>query len=78
MGLFSKDDRITIKVPNMSCHHCEMRITEILKDMPGVKRIKADAASKTAIVTIDTKTPPDIQKLLSALEEGGYKGELAS
>jgi len=78
MGLFSKNDQITIKVPDMSCHHCEMRITDILKDMPGVKKIKADAASKTTVVTIDKKSPPDVQKLLSALEEGGYKGELAS
>lgn len=45
----------TFRVPNISCDHCVRTIERELGELPGVRAVKADAASKT--VTIEWQEP---------------------
>ncbi len=43
----------TVKVPNISCHHCVMTIERELGELGGVAQVKAEEASKEVTVSWD-------------------------
>ena len=45
----------TFRVPNISCDHCVRTIEREVGELPGVRAVKADVASK--IVTIEWQEP---------------------
>lgn len=56
-----------LKVPDMSCEHCEKRIREAVPNAGG--RVKSlDLKSKEVVVDIEAEA----DKLLSIIDEAGY------
>lgn len=58
-----------LKIPDMSCSHCEARITAILEEMK-VPRFSVNLSEKT--VTVETD---DLKRVIDALDDGGYEAE---
>lgn len=56
----------TLSVPDMSCAHCEARITKALEEL-GAESFSVDLANK--IVKVETD---DVQRVIDALDEAGY------
>ncbi len=61
---------ISIKVDGMMCQNCVAHVTEALKNLKGVKKVKVDLQSGTA--KIDSKKDLDEASLKKAIEEAGY------
>ena len=60
-----------LKVPDMSCEHCEKRIREAESNAGG--RVKSlDLKSKEVVVDIEAEA----DKLLSIIDEAGYDAGL--
>lgn len=61
---------VKLNVPNISCNHCVNTIQRETKDLPGVEKVQADAASKTAtfVLANDTVLP----RVKETLQEIGY------
>lgn len=61
----------TIKVPDMTCQHCKMRITKSLEQMPEIQSFSIDLNSKE--VTVETTISRDV--IVSRIQEEGYHPE---
>jgi copper chaperone CopZ len=57
---------VTFSIPNISCGHCVKTIQTELKELAGVKEVKADQMFKTAEVTFDS---PATEEAIKQLEE---------
>jgi copper chaperone len=57
---------VTYTIPNISCHHCVHTIKNEVGELPGVKSVEADVATKVATITFETPA-----------SEEGIKGLLA-
>jgi copper chaperone len=64
-------NRHTIKVPDMSCQHCKMRITKSLEQMPDIQSISIDLNTKEVIV--ETTTAREV--IVNRIREEGYNPE---
>ena len=76
MGLFKKKaagETVNLHVTGMTCGHCEMRVANALKGVPGVTDATADNTSDKAVVTIEGDVPMDVLK--AAVETAGYQVE---
>lgn len=60
----------TLSVPNISCGHCVSAIESELSDLDGIRKVTADAQSKT--VTVEWEAPASIAGIREALEEINY------
>lgn len=60
---------IELRVPGMSCGHCETAVSEELKKVPGVRRVSVDLATKVVVVHGEQL---DRAALVAAVEEAGY------
>jgi len=60
----------TFTVPNISCGHCTHTIKMELGDLPGVKSVQAEVASKE--VTVEWETPATWDKIEATLVEINY------
>jgi copper chaperone len=60
-----------LRVPDMSCGHCEMSVQEALDELDGVERSKADHTTGEVKLTYDANRVTD-EKLSEAIEEAGY------
>ena len=58
-----------LTVPDMSCSHCEDRIKSILEGL-NLPSFSVDLAGKA--VTVETD---DLDKVLNALDDGGYEAQ---
>ncbi|MFC2155855.1 permease [Acidobacteriota bacterium] len=67
----SKENLFKIKVPDMTCQHCKMTISEALKSMPEVKSVHIDLNSKEVAVESDV----DQSLILNRIKEEGYHPE---
>lgn len=61
---------ITVKVPNISCHHCIHTIKTELGDLAGVKTV--DGSIETKLVTIGYDDPATREKVEALLAEIDY------
>ncbi|MGB9640138.1 MAG: heavy-metal-associated domain-containing protein [Anaerolineales bacterium] len=61
---------VTYQIPNISCHHCVHTIKSELSDVPGVKSVEADVATKTATIVFDA--PADENVIKKVLAEINY------
>lgn len=57
-------------VTGMSCHHCEMAVTEEVSKLAGVSDIQVSAAQGTLSFT--AANPVSDADVLAAVEEAGY------
>ncbi len=60
-----------LRVPDMTCGHCEMSVQEALEELEGVERSKADHATGEVELTYDESRVTD-EDLRGAIEEAGY------
>ncbi len=60
-----------LRVPDMSCRHCEMSVQEALDELDGVERSKADHTTGRVELVYDANGVTD-EKLREAVEEAGY------
>ncbi len=60
----------TVRVPNISCGHCVMTIQRELGQLPGVRRVEADAADKH--VTVEWDAPANWEQIVALLREINY------
>ncbi len=60
-----------LKVPDMTCGHCELSVQEALDELDGVERAKADHATGDVEVGYD-EDKVSIEQMGDALEEAGY------
>ncbi len=60
---------ITYSVPNISCNHCVHTINTELSELPGVKSVLTDLATKTVIIGYEPPaTPEKIEELLTEID----------
>ncbi len=57
---------VTYSIPNISCGHCVHTIQTELKDLAGVKEVKADQTNKTTTVSYDLPATEEAIKTLLA------------
>ena len=62
--------RKTYLIPNISCAHCVMHITQRLNEIEGVENVEGDVSSKE--VTIEFTEPASDEVIIAALEEINY------
>ncbi|AMQ19611.1 mercury-binding protein (plasmid) [Thermococcus peptonophilus] len=66
-------NRVVLKIPNMSCKHCVMRIEKAIKSVGADGR--ADLETKTAVVDFDLgKTR--LEEVIKAIQRHGYEVEV--
>lgn len=61
---------VTYSIPNISCGHCVHTIKSELIELPGIKSVDADMASKTATISYDA--PANEESIKSLLKEINY------
>jgi copper chaperone len=60
-----------LKVPDMTCGHCELSVQEALDDLEGVERAKADHLTGDVEVAYD-EGMVSVEQMGEAIEEVGY------
>ena len=60
----------TYLIPNISCAHCVMHITNRLTEIEGVENVEGDVTSKE--VTVEFSEPASDEVIVAALEEINY------
>ena len=60
-----------LKVPDMTCGHCELSVQEALDGLDGVERAKADHATGNVEVAYD-EGKVSAEQFREAIEEVGY------
>jgi copper chaperone len=60
-----------LKVPDMTCGHCELSVQEALDELDGVERAKADHARGEVEVAYD-EGKVGTEQMGEAIEEVGY------
>jgi len=68
---------VTLDVPGMFCSTCPFTVRKSLEKIDGVKDVKTDFKTKTAVVTYDPKKV-DIKALIAATTNVGYPSTLKS
>ena len=63
-------ETITYNVPDVSCGHCRLAITNEVSPLPGVESVEVDLEAKTVTVA---GAPLDEQAILAAIDEAGYE-----
>ena len=60
----------TLNVPAISCQHCVNAITKEVSQLPGVKNVAVDLASKR--VSVDASEQVSTEQIVEAINEAGY------
>lgn len=63
---------LTIRVPEMSCGHCEAAVSEAVRGVDGVADVRVDLESKRVEIE---GAPLDPQAVAAAIREAGYDVE---
>jgi uncharacterized membrane protein YraQ (UPF0718 family)/copper chaperone CopZ len=59
----------TIKVPDMTCQHCKMTITDALTEMPGIRSVSIDLNTRE----VSVEAALDRQAIVDRIRQKGYK-----
>ena len=60
--------KVTLSIPNISCHHCTMTIERETKDVPGVLEVEASVEAKTTTFTLENAAAlADVKTLLAEI-----------
>jgi copper chaperone len=63
--------RAVLKIPNISCDHCQRTITSTLAPVKGVRSVNVDIPSKQATVEYDD-SEVDVNRFKELLQEEDY------
>ncbi len=59
---------VTYQIPNISCNHCVHTIQTEVSDLQGIQEVKADAATRQAVITFESPaTEEQIKALLAEI-----------
>jgi copper chaperone len=61
----------TIKIKGMSCNHCVMAVTKVLKDIDGIRNVKVDL--KNGEAEFDEVEPVDMETIKERIRKAGYE-----
>lgn len=61
-------------VAGMTCHHCEMAVTDELSKLDGVTRVSVDVAAGTVVT--ESVAPLALADVAAAVEAAGYELEV--
>jgi len=61
-----------LRVPNISCEHCQRTIINALTPIAGVRRVSVDIPTQQVHVDYD-ETRVDVERLQAILEEEDYQ-----
>jgi copper chaperone len=62
-----------LNVTGMTCAHCQKAVEEALRSVPGAERVDVDLSAGSAVV----EGPANVQTLIQAVEDEGYRASLA-
>jgi copper chaperone len=62
---------VVLRVPDISCEHCERTVTQALGRTGGVQRVEVDIAAKEVRVSYD-EAAVDLERLKTVLAEEDY------
>ncbi|HEX6151957.1 MAG TPA: heavy-metal-associated domain-containing protein [Solirubrobacterales bacterium] len=65
-------EKLTLKVPDMSCGHCVASISDAVGGVPGVSDLQVDLGSKRVEVAGEGLEPAAVA---AAVREAGYEPE---
>lgn len=68
------DYKTQLNVEGMTCEHCVKAVKGALERLPGVDRAEVDLAAGSATV----EGAADVQVMLRAVEEEGYRASLGT
>ena len=63
-----------LKVPDISCEHCEHTITQTLSPVAGVRDVRVDIPAKLVHVSYD-ESAVDVERMKALLAEEEYPVE---
>ena len=61
----------TIKIKGMSCNHCVMAVTKVMRDIDGIKNVKVDL--KNGEAAFDEGEPVDMETIKERIRKAGYE-----
>ena len=61
----------TIKIKGMSCNHCVMAVTKVLRDIDGIRNVKVDL--KNGEAAFDEVDPVDMETIRERIRKAGYE-----
>jgi len=64
---------VKLRVEGMTCNHCAMAVKRALQRVPGVEKAEVSLERAEALV----EGQADLEALLRAVEEEGYRAALA-
>jgi copper chaperone len=65
---------VTLKVPDISCEHCERTITNTLQPVNGVRSVRVDIPARQVRVDYD-ESQVSVEKMKELLQEEDYPVE---
>ena len=65
-------EKITLQVEGMSCGHCENAVQNAVRELTGIKEVKADAQKKQAVVEYDSSLTTT-GEIKAKIEEQGFE-----
>lgn len=68
------DYKTQLNVEGMTCEHCERAVKGALERVPGVAHAEVDLSAGSATV----EGSADVQMMLRAVEEEGYRASLGT
>ncbi len=66
-------EKLTLKVPKISCGHCVMAIKNELGELEGIDTVDGNPENKTITVEFDTPATPE--KIKDTLKDMNYPAE---
>lgn len=60
---------------NIKCSGCIAAVTPLLDKLPEIQKWEVDTQNPDKILTIESQSGIDEQKLIESLEKAGYKAE---
>lgn len=61
----------TIKIKGMSCNHCVMAVTKVLRDIDGIRNVNVDL--KNGEAAFDEVDPVDMETIKEHIRKAGYE-----
>ncbi len=68
-------EQVELTVRGMTCGHCEMRVQNALKAVPGVVDATADRVRERVVVTLAPNKEVSSEALVAAVVKVGYEAE---